>query len=73
MGAAPLDDTTIIDFTQVRAGPWSTQILGELGAEVIKIERPGTGAPERQSDPKQAGFSATHLSRNRNKKASWSI
>ena len=69
MGAAPLDDITIIDFTQVRAGPWSTQILGELGAEVIKIERPGTGAPERQSDPKQAGFSATHLSRNRNKKS----
>lgn len=69
MGEAPLSDITIIDFTQVRAGPWSTQILGKLGAEVIKIERPGTGARERQDEPKQAGFSATHLSRNRDKKS----
>lgn len=69
MGEAPLGDITIIDFTQVRAGPWSTQILGKLGAEVIKIERPGTGARERQDEPKQGGVSATHLSRNRDKKS----
>lgn len=69
MRAAPLEDITVIDFTQVRAGPWSTQILAKLGAEVIKIERPGTGARERQDEPKQGGFSATHLSRNRDKKS----
>ncbi len=69
MGDDPLHDITVIDFTQVRAGPWSTQILGKLGAEVIKIERPGTGARERQDEPKQGGLSATHLSRNRDKKS----
>ncbi len=69
MAKEPLEDITVIDFTQVRAGPWSTQILGKLGAEVIKIERPGIGARERQDEPKQAGYSATHLSRNRDKKS----
>ncbi len=64
---SPLDDITVVDFSQIRAGPWSTQILGELGADVIKVERPGIGALERSADPKQAGFSANHIARNRNK------
>lgn len=69
MDAAPLDDITVVDFSQIRAGPWSTQILGELGAEVIKVERPGIGARERTTDPKQEGFSAEHIARNRNKQS----
>lgn len=69
MGSTPLEDVTVVDFSQIRAGPWSTQILAELGAEVIKIERPRIGAYERTTDPKQEGFSAEHISRNRNKKS----
>jgi len=62
-----LDDVTVVDFSQVRAGPWCTQLLGLLGAEVIKVERPGTGAMERGSEPKRNGVSADHLARNRHK------
>lgn len=64
-----LDDVTVVDFSQVRAGPWCTQLLGELGADVIKVERPGVGALERRSEPQQNGFSAGHLARNRYKES----
>ena len=44
----PLEGVRIIDFTQFMAGPLATQLLGDLGCDVIKVERPGVGDAARQ-------------------------
>ena len=44
MPQGPLSGITVIDLTRVLAGPFSTMLLSELGARVIKVETPGTGA-----------------------------
>jgi crotonobetainyl-CoA:carnitine CoA-transferase CaiB-like acyl-CoA transferase len=59
----------VVDFSRYRAGPWCSNLLGELGAEVIKIERPGAGDPERDSYPQQGGMGVSFIPRNRNKKS----
>lgn len=69
MSHGPLDGITVIDFSRFRAGPWCSNILGELGAEVIKVERPGVGDAERHSFPKQGGMGVSFIPRNRNKKS----
>ncbi|XP_035268202.1 succinate--hydroxymethylglutarate CoA-transferase isoform X1 [Anguilla anguilla] len=66
----PLDGIKILDITRVLAGPFATMILGDLGAEVIKVERPGGGDDTRAWGPPFVGSeSAYFLSVNRNKKS----
>lgn len=67
----------VLDLSRILAGPWATQMLGDLGAEVIKIERPKTGDDTRswgppfvdQSEPGMAARSAYFCSVNRNKQS----
>ena len=49
--AGPLSHIKVLDLSRVLAGPWSTQMLGDMGAEVIKIERPGHGDDTRKWGP----------------------
>jgi crotonobetainyl-CoA:carnitine CoA-transferase CaiB-like acyl-CoA transferase len=63
-----LSGLTVIDLTQNVAGPFCTQILGDMGATVIKVERPGRGDDTRVwRPPAVGGQSPTFLSLNRNK------
>ncbi|MDB5362445.1 MAG: CoA transferase [Rhodospirillales bacterium] len=63
-----LSGVKILDLTQNVAGPFCTQILGDMGAEVIKVERPGRGDDTRDWRPPEiGGLSATFLSLNRSK------
>ncbi len=65
-----LDDILIVDLTQALAGPYCTMLLGDMGADVIKIEQPGTGDQSRSwGPPFVRGESTYFLSVNRNKKS----
>jgi crotonobetainyl-CoA:carnitine CoA-transferase CaiB-like acyl-CoA transferase len=62
----------ILDFSQMMMGPWATQLLGDLGADVIKVERPGVGEWERSLAAMGQllnGDSPFFLSMNRNKRS----
>ncbi len=66
----PLEGLTVIDLSRVLAGPYATQMLGDLGADVWKIERPFVGDETRAWGPPFVGdTSAYYLSVNRNKKS----
>ncbi|XP_053465691.1 succinate--hydroxymethylglutarate CoA-transferase isoform X1 [Nycticebus coucang] len=66
----PLDGVKILDLTRVLAGPFATMNLGDLGAEVIKVERPGAGDDTRTWGPPFVRTESTYfLSVNRNKKS----
>jgi crotonobetainyl-CoA:carnitine CoA-transferase CaiB-like acyl-CoA transferase len=72
MTAMALEGIRVLDFTQMMMGPWATQFLGDMGAEVIKIERPGVGEWERglrSSGELLDGQSPFFLAMNRNKKS----
>ena len=67
-----LDGVRVLDFTQMMLGPFATQLLGDLGADVIKVERPGVGEWERGLEMMGelvAGDSAAFLAMNRNKRS----
>jgi crotonobetainyl-CoA:carnitine CoA-transferase CaiB-like acyl-CoA transferase len=73
---ACLDGLRVLDLSRILAGPWATQLLADLGAEVIKIERPGEGDDTRGWGPpfvtgrdEDDLFSAYYLSANRGKKS----
>jgi formyl-CoA transferase/CoA:oxalate CoA-transferase len=66
----PLSGITIVDLTRVLSGPYCTMILGDLGARVIKVERPGRGDDTRAWGPPFLGGESTYyLSVNRNKES----
>lgn len=68
--AAALEGIKIIDFSRALAGPYGTMLLGDLGAEVIRVEMPGAGDETRGwGPPFIEGESAYFLSINRNKKS----
>lgn len=71
MTALPLLGLRVLDLTRVLAGPLCTMMLGDLGAEVIKVERPGAGDDTRGWGPPfdARGESAYFLSCNRNKRS----
>ena len=73
----PLEGLKVFDLTRVLAGPWCTQILGDLGAEIVKIERPGVGDDTRGFAPpfipddkgEETSESAYFAGTNRNKRS----
>ncbi|WP_299761266.1 CaiB/BaiF CoA-transferase family protein [Ramlibacter sp.] len=75
--AAPLTGVRVLDLTRILAGPWATQNLADLGAEVIKIEHPNGGDDTRQMGPPfvrdqhtgEIGDAAYFLAANRGKKS----
>jgi crotonobetainyl-CoA:carnitine CoA-transferase CaiB-like acyl-CoA transferase len=67
--AGPLDGVRVLELTSVVLGPWACQILGDLGADVIKVEPPG-GDSNRQLGPaRHTGMGALYLTCNRNKRS----
>jgi crotonobetainyl-CoA:carnitine CoA-transferase CaiB-like acyl-CoA transferase len=66
--AGILDGIRIFDLTVAAVGPWATKLLGELGADVIKVEAPGGDALSHSVPPKIKGSSVLYISGNYNKR-----
>jgi CoA:oxalate CoA-transferase len=67
--SGPLADVTVLDLTRVLAGPYCTMVLADLGARVIKVERPGGGDDARAIGPFVKEQSAYFMSLNRGKES----
>jgi crotonobetainyl-CoA:carnitine CoA-transferase CaiB-like acyl-CoA transferase len=65
----PLHGLAVLDLSSQLSGPYCSMILGDLGAEVVKVERPGTGDDARAMAPHVAGESAAFMTFNRNKRS----
>ena len=65
----PLSGLRVIDLTRIIAGPFCTQLLADMGAEVIKVEAPGKGDPTRRQGATVDGLSYYFAQFNRNKKS----
>lgn len=69
LGSGPLDGVRVVDLTRILAGPFCTMMLGDMGADVIKVEQPGKGDDTRAWGPPFADEeSAYYLGVNRNKR-----
>jgi crotonobetainyl-CoA:carnitine CoA-transferase CaiB-like acyl-CoA transferase len=67
---APLEGVRVVDLSRVLAGPYATMVLADLGADVVKVERPGDGDETRSWGPPYAGGEAAYfLSVNRSKRS----
>lgn len=69
MAAKPLDGIKVLDFTRLFAGPFCTMLLGDLGADVAKVEAPEGDTIRPQGPPFYKGFSFSYLAVNRNKRS----
>ncbi len=77
MNPGALSHVRVLDMTRILAGPWATQLLGDLGADILKIERPGAGDDTRAWGPPYAqdaagnatDIAAYYLACNRNKRS----
>ena len=67
--SGPLDGGRVIDLTAMASGPFATQLLGDQGADVIKVEAPGAGDPLRHIGTSRGGMSAVFANLNRNKRS----
>ena len=70
--SGPLDGIRVLDTTQILSGPFSSMLLADMGADVIKVERPGTGDPARGNGPflgDDDAFSTYFMSINRGKRS----
>jgi crotonobetainyl-CoA:carnitine CoA-transferase CaiB-like acyl-CoA transferase len=65
----PLSGYRIVDLTSMISGPYATMILGDQGADVIKVENPDGGDHTRAANNSRNGFSASFLNNNRNKRS----
>lgn len=69
MSDQPLEGTSVLELSTMVAGPYAGQLLGDLGADVVKIERPDGGELARQLDPRIGDESFYFLTANRNKRS----
>src|SRR6476659_1237596 len=67
--SGPLTGVRILDLTTMISGPWATMILGDQGADVIKVEPPGKGDHIRSLGNRRNGLSAMFLNVNRSKRS----
>src|SRR4051794_37490088 len=66
----PLTGLCVLDLTHIASGPFATMLLADMGADVIKLERPGTGDGSRQMDVSiHDGDSGYYLGLNKNKRS----
>lgn len=65
----PLEGIRVLDLARVLSGPHCAMLLGDMGAEVIKVEKPGEGDMTRSNLPKYKGESTYFMAHNRNKKS----
>jgi len=69
MASQPLADVSVLELSTMVAGPYAGQVLGDMGADVVKIERPGEGELARGIEPTLGEESFYYLTANRNKRS----